>query len=141
MSREFSITVDIAAPPDRVWSVMSDIERWNEWTESVTSVTRLDTGPLQVGSRAEIVQPKLPPTQFTVTALEVGKGFTWETKSGGVTAVANHWIEAAAQGSRVTLSVSFEGALGVLAALMVKSLTNRYLAMEAAGLKKRCESV
>ena len=48
----FSITVDVNATPERVWTVMSDIERWHEWTPSVKSITRLDRGPLARGSRA-----------------------------------------------------------------------------------------
>jgi hypothetical protein len=54
---QFSITVEIPAPPDRVWAVMADIERWSDWTPTVTSIRRLDPGPLAVGSRARIRQP------------------------------------------------------------------------------------
>ena len=38
----FSTTIDIDAPPARVWQVMSDVERWHEWTPSITSIQRLD---------------------------------------------------------------------------------------------------
>ena len=53
--RRFSITTDIAAPAERVWQVMSDTDRWHEWTPLVTSIMRLGGGPFAVGSRVVIV--------------------------------------------------------------------------------------
>ena len=52
-----SIEIDIDAPADRVWGVLSDARAWPTWTPSVTSVEVLDDGPLRVGSRARIKQP------------------------------------------------------------------------------------
>ena len=56
---DFAIAVEISAPPDRVWALMSDIGRWPEWTPTVTRVDPLDPGPLAVGHRARIRQPRL----------------------------------------------------------------------------------
>ena len=138
--REFSTTVDIAAPPSRVWEVMRDVERWHEWTASITSIERLDEGPLKVGSGARVRQPKLLSARFEVTVLEEGRGFDWRTRSAGVTAVGQHWIQPIGAGCRVTLSVVYGGALGWLVARVYADLTRRYLAMEAEGLKRRSES-
>ena len=136
---DFEVTVDIAAPPRVVWEVIRDVERWHEWTASITSVKRLDAGPLQLGSRAIVQQPKLPTNTFTVTKLEPDRGFDWESRSPGLTGIGHHWIEAIATGSRVTLGVDFRGLLAPIVRLLYGGLTQRYIKMEAAGLKRRSE--
>ena len=139
MTVEFHISVDIAAPPDTVWSVMSDAERWHEWTASVTSIRLLDGRPLGVGSRALIRQPKFPPAMWTVTALDPGRGFVWQSGAPGMRVQAHHSLTPIAGGTRVTLRLEYSGMLGTLMARMTRGITNRYLGMEAAGLKKRSE--
>ena len=74
---EFSITIDVDAPADRVFEVLTDIDRWPEWTPTVTRVERHDGSsfPLTMNSRLRIVQPKVPPAEWTVTAFELAVGF------------------------------------------------------------------
>ena len=133
-------TVEIAAASARVWDVLTDVERWSEWSETVTSVDLLDEGPLRAGSRAKIDQPKIPPTEYVVTELSPGRSFTWVAKGPGVTTTARHVLEPlGADRTRVTLSVEQGGILGTVMGRFYRGLTDRYLANEAAGLKARCE--
>lgn len=134
----FSITAEILAPPQLVWSVMADVERWPEWTASISRVKRLSPGPLQVGSRVRIHQPKLPPAFWRVTELNPGGDFTWVSVAPGVRVTARHAVETTAIGCRVTLSIRYEGLLGRWLARWTQDLNERYLAMEANGLKARC---
>lgn len=138
--RDFKIAVDIAAPPSRVWEVMSDVERWHEWTPSVTSITRGDAAPVGVGTKLTIRQPKFPPAFWKVTKIEPGRGFESVSPGPGFRVIARHWIEASGTGSRATLSLELQGPLGGLFGSMTKGITERYLAMEAAGLKARSEN-
>src|SRR5262249_1194521 len=131
--------VDIDAPPERVWQVMIDVERWREWTASITSIEKLDPGSLAIGSRARVLQPRLRPAVWTVTQLEPGRNFTWTSGIPGVRVIGGHAVERAGQGSRVTLSVEFKGLFGWLVARAMSKLNDEYVAMEAAGLKRRCE--
>ena len=137
--RTFRITTDIAAPAERVWQVMSDTDRWHEWTPSVTRVKRLGGGPLALGSRALIRQPRFPPALWKVTAIEPGKSFTWVSIAPGLRVVGHHSVEPTGAGSRATLSLELEGILGGVWGRMTRDITKRYLALEARGLKARSE--
>jgi uncharacterized membrane protein len=133
--------IDIDAPREKVWTVMTDVESWPEWTASVTSLALLDEAPFDVGSHARIRQPRLPVAVWTVTAFEPEHYFEWQTGVPGVRTVAGHRVEATgSDGARVTLSVSWSGPLAPLIGLLYSKRSRRYVEMEAQGLKQRCEA-
>ena len=136
---DFQISVEIAAPPATVWAVMADAERWHEWTPSVRSIRLLDDGPLRVGSRALIRQPKFPPAVWKVTALDPGRSFTWKSGAPSVWVHAHHSVVPIPGGARATLKLRYDGFLARLIGRMTRGITDRYLGFEAAGLKKRSE--
>jgi uncharacterized membrane protein len=134
------VSIEIEAPPADVFAVLRDIESWPEWNAAMTSLKRMDEGPLGAGSRALVQQPGLPPTVWQVTSFVEGSRFTWVTTSPGVRTEGDHVVDPAGAGSRLTLSLRFCGLLGPLARLIYGNLTRRYMSLEAQGLKARCES-
>ena len=80
---QFSITTEVDAPPEVVFAVLSEVERWPEWTPTVTRVERLgDAGAsLALGGRLRIVQPKVPPAEWMVL------GRRYETQSADTAAL------------------------------------------------------
>ena len=132
-------TVDIAAPTDRVWQVISDVRGWPEWTESVDAVD-FDDPPLRVGSRVKIKQPRLPPAVWTVTELTPGRSFTWDARGPGFTTTASHELTETPTGTRARLSIDQRGLTAPLMRLVGDRLTARYVQMEADGLKRRSEA-
>lgn len=134
-----SVTIDIDAPPERVWAVMTNVEAWPQWTASVTEVERLDTGRFDIGSRVRIRQPRLPVAVWTVDGLESGRSFTWVAGLPGFRSTARHVVERRRTGSRVTLEIDQRGLVGELVGRWMAGLTERYLNLEAVGLKRRSE--
>jgi uncharacterized protein YndB with AHSA1/START domain len=134
-----SVTIDIDAPPERVWAVMVDVEAWPQWTASVTEAARLDTGHFDVGSRARLHQPRLPVAVWTVEDVEPGRSFTWTTGLPGFRTTGRHLVERRRDGSRATLEIEQRGLVGELVGRCTAGLTDRYLNLEALGLKRRSE--
>ena len=136
----FETSIAIDAPPDETWSVLTDVERWPEWTASMTSVERLDEGPFAVGSSARVRQPKVPATVWEVVDLEPGRSFVWTAKAPGTTATAEHRLTTQPGGGvELTLSIRQAGVLAPLVGLFAARTTRRYVRLEAEGLKRRCE--
>jgi uncharacterized membrane protein len=132
--------VTVAAPPERVWEVLTEVERWPERISTVDSVERLDDGPLRVGSRTRLQQPRLPEAVWTVTDVDEGRSFTWESRSRGVAISADHVVEPHGTATRLTLSVGLSGPLAPIGWLMTRGLTRRYVETEAASIKRVAEA-
>jgi hypothetical protein len=141
MKVEYEHTIDIAAEADVVWDVMSDVERWPEWTASVRGAQLLDSGGLRPGQRARLRQPRLPVAIWTVDRIEHGRTFAWSSDAAGLRSVGEHTVEPKDPGSsRVVLRLTHSGALAGPVRVIWGGLIRRYVRFEAEGLKRAAEA-
>jgi hypothetical protein len=134
------IATDIRAESKSVWATLVDVERWPEWTRSVERVERLDDGEFGIGSRARIRQPRIPVAIWKVTEFEPGKSFTWVSEAFGIRSVGTHLVEPRGEGTvSLILTIVQTGWLARLVRSRAEKTAREYLAMEAQGLKRRCE--
>jgi uncharacterized membrane protein len=140
VSRNTLKAVYIDAPPEKVFAVLCDVERWPEWTPTMTSVRRLDSGPFAIGSSAQVRQPRLRTGVWRVTELQDRRNFTWTTYSPGLRMTAGHLIEPKGDGSRVELTFELSGLIAPLVSRLYGGLIERYVTTESLALKKRSES-
>ena len=100
----------------------------------------LAAGPLAAGDRAGFRQPKLRPAVWQGTGLDKGtRSLTWVIHSPVVQVTGLHRAEEIGR-SRVTLSNQFSGLPGPLITCIHRRLNQRYIATEAEGFRKWCES-
>jgi uncharacterized membrane protein len=137
---ELNVTAHAAASPEDIWDLFVDVEHWPELTESITSVQRVDSGPLKLGSEAVIKQPRLQQARWKVTAIDPGRSFTWETHAPGVTPVGGHTVEPNDTGSTITLSLRQTGPLAGIVGWLVGARARRYLSMELEGFRAGARS-
>jgi hypothetical protein len=137
----FSQSIDIDAPQDKAWAVVSDVERWPERTASVTGVELQNNPPFGLSSIARVRQPKLPPTKWHVTRFDPPEFFEWVARSPINTTIAGHRVSATGENAcRLTLTLEWKGIATPILALLYKKLTVRYLTMECEGMKKAAEA-
>ncbi len=134
-------TLHIDAPPDLVWAVLVDVERWPEWTPTMTSVVRVDDGPFHLGSTAKIKQPGQPESLWTVTAFVPGQAFTWGTGRTGLQLLARHELLASGAGTESLVTLDMDGALATLLGPILRRFAANAIATENEGLKVRCETL
>jgi uncharacterized membrane protein len=131
--------VTIAAPVERVWDLTEDVESWPTITPTMTSVERLDEGPLRVGSRARVRQPRQRPTVWTVTVVEPGSQFVWEARVLGLRMVGGHRLERVATGCRNTLTIDLEGRGAGLMGRLLAGQIQRAITTENEGFRRAAE--
>jgi Polyketide cyclase / dehydrase and lipid transport len=129
MKHEASTTSE--AEPARLWAVLSDVDRWQEWIELYEEVRRPQAGPLRLGDTVYLKQRGLAGGEWTVTELSEGQAFAWESRRPGVRIVGRHRVTPQpAGGSRLTLQLEISGALSGLVALALGKRSRTYVDLE-----------
>jgi uncharacterized membrane protein len=137
----FETSIEIRAPQERVWEVLSDLEAWPRRIDTVATVEVLTPAPIGRGTRVRLKQPKLPEGEWEITAWDVPAFFEWRQRTSGITSVAGHRVEKLAEDrARLTLTLEMRGLAIPVVGLFYRGLTNRYMAREAAGMKAAAES-
>lgn len=136
MRHEATTTID--APADLVWRTVKDVEKWPEWTPTMTEV-RLRGDDLRAGSVASVRQPKQPVRTWTVTALNEGRSFTWASAARGLRMSADHVVTEENGRTTVLLTFALSGPMARLANLLTGRFIRQAIATEAASLKAWCE--
>src|SRR4026208_1050934 len=131
----FEKSIDIGAPQQRVWDVLSALEAWPQRIETVDMVDLLTPAPITKGSRVRLKQPKLPEGTWDITVWDAPSYFEWTQKMTGSTTVAGHPGEARGEGrARLTRTLDMRGFLIPIVAVFYKDLTNPYMNLEAEGM-------
>ncbi len=132
-------TVLIDAPAALVWRLTTDIEAWPAISPTVTSVQRLDDGPLRIGSQARIKQPGQPAAVWTVTEFEPDAGFSWRAVRPGLVLTATHRVAPEPIGCRNTLHLDAAGPLSRPLGLLLGGVFRKVLRTENAAFKAAAE--
>ena len=81
-------SVDIAAPPERVWDVVSDVSRMSEWSPECRRIVVLGSPGQGVGTRLLGLNRRgwaVWPTTSKVVRFEPGRAVAWKTRESGAT--------------------------------------------------------
>jgi hypothetical protein len=106
----------------------------------VTRLVPLDGRDIAIGHRFQIKQPRLPKLLWQVTDVAPGRSWTWEQRSPGGLTLAHHELTPKPDGrTLVRQRIDQGGFIGGIVGLLMRRMTQRYLELEAAGLKARCE--
>ncbi len=144
MRHELHTEIDIAAPPEVVWQVLIDLDRYPEWNPFITSaVGKPEEGETLV-NRLEPPEGKPMTFKPQVTVVEDGTAFEWLGKlvvSGLFDGRHRFEIEASPSGSRFIQKETFDGVLvRFLRASLDRNTKAGFEAMNTA-LKVRAESI
>ena len=134
-------TVVTSARAEVVWKVLTDVERWRDWTPTVLEIKPVNGSGLAVGARYRVVQPKLRPAIYEVTDCVPNQRFTWKQKFPGGALLAEHRLTPRTWGTEVELSFTSKGLTANIAASLFSKMIREYVATEARSLKRRCDNL
>lgn len=126
---QLTVARDIAAPADRVWGLITDLDRSSSVVSAIESLERLDEGTdFGVGTRWRETRKmfgKSASEEMEVTAVEPGRSYTVEADSRGAHYTSSFIVEPTGDdSSRVTMTFGGEpdGAIARVVATTIGKL-------------------
>jgi uncharacterized protein YndB with AHSA1/START domain len=116
LGMKFSSSVWIDAPPEEVFALVDDLERWPEWIPSIRAIRKVSEGPLEKGSEIIVearsgITVKLP---MTITEFVPGRRGVLQGRVLGTRMVRYYCFEAAGGGTNLTAGGEATGLLAFL---------------------------
>ncbi len=123
--KDISLSRDVAAPPDIVWGLATDLDLAPDILSGVNSIERLDDGAgFGVGTRwreTRTMFGREATEDMEVTSFVPGRSYTVEAESHGAHYVSTVSVEPGPEGSR--LSMTFSGRpTGLVAKIMAATV-------------------
>ena len=110
----------VKAPPERVWTLWTDVAGWSQWDGEV-EWSQLE-GEFAVGSQGRLKPKGGPATRFVLTEVEPHRGFADRARLPLASLEFIHRVEPHAEGARVTHRIEIRGPLsGLFSRLMGRS--------------------
>jgi len=128
--------IDVAAPPEVVWEVLTDFDRWQEWNPEVKSMSF--DGPLAPGA---MFRWKAGPGTIVSTVEEIDRPryIRWRGRTLSIAAVHEWRFEGRDGGTHVETDESFSGMLARLLRGSLQKQLDRALEEGLVHLKREAE--
>ena len=138
MVKRFEVVTDIAAPRDKVWSLLTDADSYARWNRSVVSIT----GPIAKGETISLVSTLDPKRTFKlhVTEMSAPERMVWSDGMplGLFRGVRTFRLETVDGGTRFSMVEEYSGPLAGLITRMIPDM-NESFQTYADGLKAAAE--
>lgn len=139
--KTMSATIEIAAPPMAVWTILTDLSRYHEWNPLFVEAT----GDIAVGKRVTLrskhpANGRLMTVKPKIVTAEPGTELRWTSSLPGIISGEHSFtLTGVNGGTRVVQSETFRG---LLARFNGKTFTNAPASFQALNesLKKRAET-
>jgi uncharacterized protein YndB with AHSA1/START domain len=128
--------IDVAAPPDVVWEVLTDFDKWQEWNPEVKSMSF--DGPLAPGA---MFRWKAGPGTIVSTVEEIDRPryIRWRGRTLSIAAIHEWRLEGRDGGTHVETDESFSGTVARLLRGSLQKQLDRSLEEGLDHLKREAE--
>jgi hypothetical protein len=142
-----TFAIDVSAPADEAFALISDIERHGEWSPQEFEATRIDSGPITVGSRYRTAGRKgarkghLRATEVEVTVFEPPTRFGFAATETAGNYRTTFVISASGSGSHIERIVDppTTGVVPFIRHVILAAVIRRYLQQNMDALKDRLD--